>query len=88
MKTIRTAVASLALSVFGLTSAFASSGHAETVDTSLTYNSGILVLAFAGFLALVVVVQTIPAVISLYGMIKGAAEAAKNKEVTSSVTSK
>jgi len=43
------------------------------IDTSITYNSGILVLAFAGFLALVVTVQLIPALISLYGMIKGAA---------------
>ena len=49
------------------------------IDTSLTYNSGILVLAFAGFLALVVTVQTIPALISLYGMIKAAA-AAKPQE--------
>jgi len=43
------------------------------IDTSITYNSGILVLAFAGFLALVVTVQAIPALISLYGMIKAAA---------------
>jgi len=42
------------------------------VDTSLTYNSGILVLAFAGFLALVVIVQLIPAITTLYGMIKAA----------------
>ena len=57
-----------------------------TVDTSLTYNSGILVLAFAGFLALVVVVQTIPAVISLYGMIKKAAE--ESRRETAEVTSR
>ena len=65
-----------------LTSAIASE-HAAAIDTTLTYNSGILVLAFAGFLALIVVVQTIPAFISLYGMIKKAAEATKNQEVTS-----
>ena len=76
MKTILNTVALIFAS---LTSAFAS-GSAAHVDTSLTYNSGILVLAFAGFLALVVVVQTIPAIISLYGMIKKAAEATKNKE--------
>ena len=76
MKTILNTVALLFAS---LTSAFAS-GSAAYVDTSLTYNSGILVLAFAGFLALVVVVQTIPAIISLYGMIKKTAEATKNKE--------
>ena len=84
MKTILNTVALLFAS---LTSAFAS-GSAAHVDTSLTYNSGILVLAFAGFLALVVVVQTIPAIISLYGMIKGAAEVAKSKQVTSSVANK
>lgn len=84
MKTILNTVALIFAS---LTSAFAS-GSAAHVDTSLTYNSGILVLAFAGFLALVVVVQTIPAVISLYGMIKSAAEAAKSKQVTSSVLNK
>ena len=84
MKTILNTVALIFAS---LTSAFAS-GSAAHVDTSLTYNSGILVLAFAGFLALVVVVQTIPAIISLYGMIKGAAEVAKSKQVTSSVLNK
>ena len=84
MKTIFNTVAILLAS---LTSAFAS-GSAAHVDTSLTYNRGILVLAFAGFLALVVVVQLIPAVVSLYGMIKSASEAAKEKEATSSVTNK
>lgn len=84
MKTILNTVALIFASI---TSAFAS-GSAAYVDTSLTYNSGILVLAFAGFLALVVVVQTIPAIISLYGMIKGAAEVAKSKQVTSNVLNK
>jgi len=50
------------------------------IDTSITYNSGLLVLAFAGFLALVVTVQTIPALISLYGMIKAAAASSKEVE--------
>jgi hypothetical protein len=88
MKTTSTIINTVTLLLASLTTAIASSEHAATVDTSLTYNSGILVLAFAGFLALVVVVQTIPAVISLYGMIKGAAEAAKSKAVTSSVLNK
>lgn len=83
--TIITTVAALFAS---LTTAFASSGAAEHVDTTLTYNSGLLVLAFAGFLALVVVVQLIPAAISLYGMIKGAAEAARSKEATTTVHNK
>lgn len=89
MKTTSTITTTLALLLTSLTTAIASGEHAAAhIDTSLTYNSGILVLAFAGFLALVVVVQTIPAVISLYGMIKGAAEAAKSKEATSSVHNK
>jgi hypothetical protein len=50
------------------------------IDTSLTFNSGILVLAFVGFLTLVVVVQVIPAVLTLIGMIKGAATESKEME--------
>ncbi|ACD95431.1 hypothetical protein [Trichlorobacter lovleyi] len=83
MKTTATIINTVSLLFASLTTALASAGHGDAVDTSLTYNSGILVLAFAGFLALVVVVQTIPALISLYGMIKGAAEAVKNKEASS-----
>jgi len=36
----------------------------------------------------VVVVQTVPAIISLYGMIKGAAEAAKEKTARATVQGK
>lgn len=82
MKSVTSILSVLALSVFSLTTAFASGGHTEVVDTSLTYNSGILVLAFAGFLALVVVVQTIPAVISLYNMIKKTAEESSRQQQT------
>lgn len=84
MKTIAT---TLSLLFASLTSAFAS-GSAAHIDTSVTYNSGLLVLAFAGFLALVVVVQTVPALISLYGMIKGAAAEAENKRPVFSTTVK
>ncbi len=80
MKSAKSILTALALSVFSLTTAFASGGQGEVVDTSLTYNSGILVLAFAGFLALVVVVQTIPAVISLYTMIKKTAEESRQQQ--------
>ncbi len=86
--TTTTIMSAITLLLASLTSAIASSGSAEQIDTSLTYNSGILVLAFAGFLALVVVVQTIPALISLYGMIKGAAEATKSKEARSTASNK
>jgi hypothetical protein len=78
MKAVRIILPTLILSAFSLTNSFASAGHAE-VDTSLTYNSGILVLAFAGFLALVVVVQTIPAIVSLYTMISKAAETKRQR---------
>ena len=81
MKSVKTALAAIALSAASFSSAVASTAPGG-VDTSLTYNSGILVLAFAGFLALVVVVQTIPAAITLYGMIKAAAEASKQQVAT------
>jgi hypothetical protein len=81
MKTMLSTVALL----FASLSTAVAAGSAAHIDTSVTYNSGILVLAFAGFLALVVVMQVVPALISLYGMIKGAAEAARSKE--SAVTS-
>ncbi len=45
--------------------------------TNKVYSSGLLVLLFLGFCALVVVAQLIPAMITLYGMIKGAVEARK-----------
>lgn len=85
MRFLGTALAMITIFAASLTSAVASAAPGA-VDTSLTYNSGILVLAFAGFLALVVVVQTIPAVITLYSMIKGAADASK-QQVTAEVTS-
>jgi hypothetical protein len=53
--------------------------HAATA--AKVYNSGILVLVFIGFVALVVVVQMIPAIITLIGMIKGLARANKEKSV-------
>ena len=87
MKTTSTIISAAALLLASITSAFAS-GSAALVDTSLTYNSGILVLAFAGFLALVVVVQLIPAVISLYSMIKSASAAARSKEDAASAATK
>jgi hypothetical protein len=44
---------------------------AFAVDTSQTYNSGILVGAFLAFCALVVVVQLMPTLIMLFAFIKG-----------------
>jgi len=79
MKSLRTILTALSLTIASISTAFASAAASE-VDTSLTYNSGILVLAFAGFLALVVVVQTIPAIVSLYTMIKKTAEQSRQQQ--------
>ena len=78
MKTKTTIISAVSTLFATLTSAIAST-DSGVVDTTLTYNSGILVLAFAGFLALVVVVQAIPAVVTLYQMIKAAASASDAK---------
>jgi len=59
---------------------------AFAATTNKVYNSGILVLVFLGFCALVVVVQLIPALITLVGMIKGmvkGGEAAKEAKTES-----
>jgi hypothetical protein len=43
---------------------------AFAVSTSTVYNSGILVLLFVGFCALIIVAQLVPAVLALFGMTK------------------
>ena len=47
---------------------------AFAVDTTQTYNSGILVLLFVGFCALLIVAQLVPAVLTLFGMTKAIAQ--------------
>lgn len=47
---------------------------AFAVDTAQTYNSGILVLLFVGFCALLIVAQLVPAVLTLFGMTKAIAQ--------------
>ncbi|MFO7578324.1 MAG: hypothetical protein R6W66_11425 [Pelovirga sp.] len=44
------------------------------VDTTVTYSSGILVLLFVGFCALLIVAQLVPALLMLFGMTKAAAK--------------
>jgi hypothetical protein len=56
------------------TGAFASSAA-----TNKVFISGPLILLFLGFCALVVVIQCIPAIIMLYGMIKGAASSKEKR---------
>ena len=77
MRTLSTIFSAATLSLLTSTAAFASAGV-----TNKVFVSGPLVLLFLGFCALVVVVQCVPAIITLYGMIKGAASAKEDKKVT------
>lgn len=63
MKTLKTLIITLTLWTIAAPQAFAAS-------TTRVYNSGILVLVFLGFCALVLVVQMIPALITLWGIVK------------------
>ena len=58
---------------------------ALAVDTSKTYNSGILILLFVGFCALLIVAQLVPALLALFGMTKEAAKSTAGKKLTASV---
>ena len=71
-QTLTAVCSAVALSLATSTGALASSGV-----TNKVFVSGPLILLFLGFCALVVVIQCVPAIIMLYGMIKGAAS---NKE--------
>jgi hypothetical protein len=62
-----------------LTVWLATSNSAFAATSTKVYNSGILVLVFLGFVALVVVVQMIPAILTLLGMIKGLVRENKGK---------
>ena len=77
MKTSSTIFSTAAISLLTSTAALASSGA-----TNKVFVCGPLFLLFLGFCALVVVVQCIPAIITLYGMIKGAVSAKEGKKVT------
>jgi hypothetical protein len=67
-QTLKAMCSAVLLSLATSTGAFASSGAA----TNKVFVSGPLILVFLGFCALVVVIQCIPAIITLYGLIKGA----------------
>jgi hypothetical protein len=75
--TLTTLCSAVALTLVSSTGALASSGV-----TNKVFISGPLILLFLGFCALVVVIQCIPAIIMLYGMIKGTASVAKDEKVT------
>ena len=82
MKSLLTAISAAAASLVTSTVAFASSGA-----TNKVFVSGPLILLFLGFCALVVVIQCIPAIIMLVGMIRGTVSA-KNDELVEVKTSK
>jgi hypothetical protein len=67
MNGMRVVMSTLAVSLVAVTSAFAGT-------TARVYSSSTLVLAFVGFLALVVVIQLIPAIMTLFGALKGLAK--------------
>ena len=69
-----------AVSLLTTTLAFASADG--TVSTNQVLISGPLILLFLGFCALVVVIQLIPAMTTLYGMIKGAMDSKKQETVS------
>lgn len=58
---------------------------AMAADTSKTYTSGVLVLLFVGFCALLVVMQLLPAVMNLVGLTKKAIQDSKKAQVVSSL---
>ena len=51
------------------------------IDTTQTYNSGILTLLFVGFCALLIVAQLVPACLALFGMTKDAVKNTGRKAI-------
>ena len=70
MKGLRIISGTVAMSLAAASSAFA--------GATRVYSSSMLVLAFVGFLALVVAIQLIPAVMTLFSAIKGIARKEEN----------
>jgi len=77
-QTLTAVFSAVALSLVTSSAALASGGA-----TNKVFISGPLILLFLGFCALVVVIQCIPAIITLYGMITGAAASNKEKATAS-----
>lgn len=59
--------------------------NAFAAGSTRVYSSGILVLAFLGFCALVVVIQLIPALMTLWGMLKSLMSSESKKPVEANV---
>jgi hypothetical protein len=77
-RTLTTILGITAINLMTSTGAFAATA------TNKVYSSGLLVLLFLGFCALVVVAQLIPAMITLVGMVK-AVLASRKEEARDSV---
>ncbi|WP_303721562.1 hypothetical protein [Malonomonas rubra] len=75
MQRIKTILTSLSLVLLVV-------GPAMAADTSKVYTSGILVLLFVGFCALLVVAQLLPALMNLFGMTKDAAKKSSKYKAT------
>lgn len=73
---LTTISSAVVLGLVNSTAALASSGA-----TNKVFVSGPLILLFLGFCALVVVIQCIPAIIMLYGIIKGTASVVKDERI-------
>lgn len=75
-QTLTTISSAVVLGLVTSTAALASSG-----TTNKVFVSGPLILLFLGFCALVVIIQCIPAIIMLYGLIKGTASVVKDERI-------
>ena len=80
MKTIRTLLTAAAIVMLTVHQAWA-------VDTTQTYQSGILVLLFLGVCALIVVAQMVPALILMLGTVSAFAKKIRRKERAVATTS-
>lgn len=77
MRSVKTVLTVLVLMILTVSPALA-------VDTSKTYNSGILILLFVGFCALIIIAQLVPAVLALLGMTKEAVKSTSGERVAAS----
>jgi len=73
MKTLRTLLATTGIILLTVHQAWA-------VDTSQTYQSGILVLLFLGVCALIIVAQMVPALLLMLGTVSAFAKKLRGKE--------
>ena len=67
--------------VYALTVFMATVGNAYAANDTRVYSSGLLVVLFLGFCALVVIAQLMPALLVLIGMIKGLVMGTKEKTI-------